>query len=219
MTANEGDHAMSDDNGSNDRAAALDKRHLFFAGALGTVAVYCAFAVRNGDVVREQLSSDPVHAGLATSMLLVLAGIAGFLVRISGPQSYKAAFVMGMGLPALIFAADIGPTESPRPDATPPSVREPADSAGPLPQVTRQPSHFDSVRMVLSPVSAVSRYRQEETIDGIDRRLLAIAADTQAEPELRESAVTIREELRTPVMMREPVTLPFRASPPPADDE
>jgi hypothetical protein len=159
---------------------------VFAGGGLGTIAVYVVYWFRHHDVVVQTVQEDPAFATLISIVcLLFLAALGGLLALGARPADWYRAIPVGLGVPGMIFAFDLGASES---ASTGEDVAFVAPMSGPdrtgvaglgswlmLADDAGDRSWLDSVRLVLAPASAVRQHRQKSII--AENRALKRRAD------------------------------------------
>lgn len=150
------------------------KGQFFAAGCFGTVVVYAVFFLRHAEVVSSFVDDfGSTFVAAAVGALLVLVAAAGLWTLFNEPKALKTAFSLGLGAPAMFFAADLAPSAPAAGEATP-AGRPPILAAGVLlVGGVGSGSVGEALRLVFAPMSAVA----EQSV----RQVNAEAADLRQE--------------------------------------
>ncbi|MEM7249094.1 MAG: hypothetical protein AAF533_27485 [Acidobacteriota bacterium] len=153
-------------------------------GGFGTLVVFAGFYLRNASLVLgvlETVGSLGLTLFAVSLSVMVAAGAAW--ARFSEPRTPHAAFMAGLGLPALVFALGI-----PVPERAGPVPAGPATARGSLFALQPAPSSriLEGVYLVLNPPGALAaserrRHREERAVG--EARQRGLEADLQAAEE------------------------------------
>jgi hypothetical protein len=157
----------------------------FLFGSFGTLAVFAGFFVRHRPEVGDHLRSlDAVGLVLDLVALLVLLGLGGAWTLASSPKSMLQALTLGLGVPAMVFAADIPiGTQEGGSAGTPGSTASAPSTGG------SRPDRW-TPRLIFSPVSTVARVQREKA----EAALATASTDLER---IGRSAADLHANLRT----------------------
>lgn len=128
-------------------------RH-FWSGAFATFVVYSVFYLRNSDAVLAYCKDMGLLGTVGALMALtVLVTASGFWARINKPRTVKQAFCIGLGAPALIFAASLGGNPQALPMKRDATVSKASFFLGLEARLL-----FDYARPVVAPLSTVQQH-------------------------------------------------------------
>jgi len=159
-------------------------RWVFLCAGAGTLAVYAVFYLRQTDVVFDYCGQFGfVGTIMACLALVAVAAVAGLIALDAHPQRLRGAVTIGMSLPSIWLAIDIGGaavapgSETTLPASTLSDAAVPDERRDPL----QPPSMADAsvparasggpilggLRMVFAPVSTVTRYHREAADEAV----------------------------------------------------
>jgi len=140
----------------------MTPKSVFGAGCGATLTIYAVYFLKHMDMVGGLLDTHSVGFLFAAALaLLIVAGAAGAWTYFSEPTSMRQALSIGLGVPALLFAMDIG-----SPDA---SVGVNKSSLFPSFLAAGDGSWWGGFSLIFAPVSSVEQHVVDEYQPKVDR--------------------------------------------------
>ena len=125
-----------------------DRKRVFFVGSFGCFLIFTLFYLRHASAVLNHFDRHGLlGTGVALLSLAIVSAAGGAWALFHSPLTLKSAFSIGLGLPAILLAADFAVTAAQGAPGVAPSL-------GPLPEgIVR--TILDSVQLIVGPVRSV----------------------------------------------------------------